>query len=102
MIYEILNLSSNSLYNIVTFHYNGDFKITTKQQQQREKEEKVVPSHQKADNRINTLLSLRIDPFYIVKPGSNYGLSGKLTDSDSNPLRSKKITFRAYPKIILL
>jgi hypothetical protein len=50
-------LSSNSLYNIVTFYYNGDFRITTKQQQ-----EKDIPavSNLRASNRIDTSLSLAL------------------------------------------
>jgi hypothetical protein len=89
-------LSSNSLYNIVTFYYNGDFKITTKQQ-----EEKDIPTDStvRAPNRIDTSLSLRIDPFYIVLPGSIYGLSGRLLDSTGTPLNSKKITFSVGPDI---
>ncbi len=46
-------------------------------------------------NRRNpTSLSLTIEPFYIVKPGTTYGLSGKLTDlRHSRPMRSQRIIF---------
>jgi hypothetical protein len=89
-------LSSNSLYTIVTFYYNGDFRITAKQQQEKEI---PIDSNLRAPNRIDTSLSLRIDPFYIVLPGSIYGLSGRLIDSTGNPLNSKKITFSVGPDL---
>jgi hypothetical protein len=41
-----------------------------------------------------TSLSLRIEPFYIVKPGATYGLSGKLLDlRHCRPVRSQRIIF---------
>ena len=48
-------------------------------------------------NRRNpTSLSLTIEPFYIVKPGSTYGLSGKLTDlRHGRPMRLQRIIFES-------
>ena len=48
-------------------------------------------------NRRNTTsLSLSIEPFYIVKPGATYGLSGKLLDlSHCRPMRSQRIIFQS-------
>jgi hypothetical protein len=44
-----------------------------------------------------TSLSLRIKPFYIVKPGATYGLSGTLTDTrHSRPVASQRIIFENY------
>jgi hypothetical protein len=69
--------------------------ITTKQQER----DTPISSNLRAPNRIDTPLSLRIEPFYIVQPGSIYGLSGRLIDSTGNPLHSKKITFSVGPDI---
>jgi len=42
-----------------------------------------------------TSLSLTIEPFYIVKPGASYGLSGTLTDTrHSRPVAEELITFQ--------
>jgi hypothetical protein len=39
---------------------------------------------------------LRIEPFYIVKPGATYGLSGKLTDlRHGRPVRLQRIVFES-------
>jgi hypothetical protein len=48
-------------------------------------------------NRRNpTSLSLRIEPFYIVKPGTTYGLSGNLLDlRHSRPMHSQRIIFES-------
>jgi len=41
-----------------------------------------------------TSLSLTIEPFYIVRPGATYGLSGTLTDTrHSRPVASEPIIF---------
>ncbi len=40
--------------------------------------------------------SLTIEPFYIVKPGTTYGLSGKLTDlRHGRPMRLQRIIFES-------
>ena len=48
------------------------------------------------NRRKPTSLSLRIEPFYIVKPGASYGLSGKLSDLRcGRPMRSQRIIFES-------
>lgn len=48
------------------------------------------------NRRKPTSLSLRIEPFYIVRPGATYGLSGKLSDLRyGRPMRSQRITFES-------
>lgn len=48
------------------------------------------------NRRRPTSLSLRIEPFYIVRPGATYGLSGNLSDLRyGRPMRSQRITFES-------
>jgi hypothetical protein len=65
------------------------------------KQDEISANHhaqqQTKSGGIDTSLSVRIVPFYIVIPGAIYGLSGRLVDSNSNPLGSKKITFSTGP-----
>jgi hypothetical protein len=48
------------------------------------------------NRRKPTSLSLRIEPFYIVRPGATYGLSGKLSDLRyGRPMHSQRIIFES-------
>jgi hypothetical protein len=48
------------------------------------------------NRRRSTSLSLRIEPFYIVRPGATYGLSGKLSDLRyGRPMHSQRIIFES-------
>jgi hypothetical protein len=48
------------------------------------------------NRRKPTSLSLRIEPFYIVTPGTTYGLSGKLSDlRHGRPMHSQRIIFES-------
>lgn len=60
------------------------------------KQHKLTAKQQTSD-RLDTLLSLHIVPFYIVRPGAIYGLEGSLMDSNSKPLHRKKISFSVGP-----